>query len=187
MQGKSVVVLAIAAIASGALVATDAVAVKPQPRSGGEALVTPAWVPLGVGTQEVTLDVQLGGATVAEQQGAAGRRLSRSEKDRIKQQLKSAQDQLRGSIQSLGGTVLANYQVAYNGMKVRIARDKAAQLATLPGVVAVRPVKLFKPTNVRSVPYIGAPAVWGAVPGLRGEGVKVAIIDTGIDYTHANF
>ncbi|HEX6794960.1 MAG TPA: S8 family serine peptidase [Casimicrobiaceae bacterium] len=187
MQGKSLVTLAIAALASGALVATDALAVKPQPRSGGEALVTPASMPLGVGTQDVTVDVQLSGATVAERQGAAGRKLSRSEKDQIKQQLKAAQDQLRGGIQALGGTVLANYQVAYNGIKVRIARDKAAQLATLTGVVAVRPVKLFRPTNVRSIPYIGAPAVWGATPGLRGENVKVAIIDTGIDYTHANF
>ena len=187
MQSKSLVALAIAALASGTLVATDAIAVKPQPRAGGVEMVSPAWIPLGVGKQDVTLVVQMSGATVAEQQGNAGRRLSRSEKDQIKQQLKGAQDKLRGSIQSLGGNVLANYEVAYNGMKVRIGRDKVAALAAMPGVIGVHPVRLFRPTNVRSVPYIGAPAVWGAVPGLRGEGVKIAIIDTGIDYTHANF
>ena len=38
-----------------------------------------------------------------------------------------------------------------------------------------------------SVPYIGAPTVWSAPTNLRGEGIKIAIIDTGIDYTHANF
>jgi subtilisin family serine protease len=187
MQGRSVVALAIAALASGALVATDALAVKPQPLAGGVQSVTPVRAPLAVSNQVVTFDVQMSGATVAERQGAAGRKLSRSEKDQIKQQLKGAQDQLRSNIQALGGTVLANYQVAYNGMKVRIARDKAGALASLPGVVGVHPVRLSRPTNVRSVPYIGAPTVWGAVPGLRGEGVKIAIIDTGIDYTHANF
>jgi subtilisin family serine protease len=37
------------------------------------------------------------------------------------------------------------------------------------------------------VPFIGAPLVWQGTPGFRGEGMKIAIIDTGIDYTHANF
>src|SRR5439155_598 len=32
----------------------------------------------------------------------------------------------------------------------------------------------------------GTPAVWQSL-GLHGEGVKIAIIDSGIDYTHANF
>jgi subtilisin family serine protease len=29
--------------------------------------------------------------------------------------------------------------------------------------------------------------VWDGLAGLHGEGIKVAVIDTGIDYTHANF
>src|SRR5213078_3621885 len=58
--------------------------------------------------------------------------------------------------------------------------------AALPGVVAVRPLQLQKPDNVRGIPLIGAPTVWQNL-GLHGEGVKVAIIDTGIDYTHATF
>ena len=45
----------------------------------------------------------------------------------------------------------------------------------------------MKPDNVRGVPLIGAPAVWDGVNGFHGEGIKIAIIDTGIDYTHADF
>ena len=44
----------------------------------------------------------------------------------------------------------------------------------------------MKPNNVRGIPAVGAPTVWQNL-GIHGEGVKVAIIDTGIDYTHANF
>jgi len=36
-----------------------------------------------------------------------------------------------------------------------------------------------------SVPQIQAPSVWGA--GFQGEGMKIAIVDTGIDPTHADF
>jgi len=152
----------------------------------GTGLIKPVWTPLGVSKREITVVVQLAGESVAEQQGRAGRRFDRSEKERIKGQLRNQQDGLRGSIESLGGTVVGHYQAAYNGIKVRIAHDRAKELATLPGVVAVRPLQLMKPQNIRGVPLIGTPAVWQSL-GLHGEGVKIAIIDTGIDYTHANF
>ena len=45
-------------------------------------------------------------------------------------------------------------------------------------------------TTTKSVPFLGIPARSG-IPdsglGFTGEGVKIAVIDTGIDYTHANF
>ena len=40
---------------------------------------------------------------------------------------------------------------------------------------------------MHGVPLIGAPEVWAGVDGVHGEGIKVAVIDTGIDYTHADF
>jgi subtilisin family serine protease len=185
MRFHNVRAVAAASFLAALAASVTVLAARPEMQSLGSS-ITPVVTPLGVGNPSVTVMVQLTGDSVAEQEGNAGRRFSRAEKDNAKGKIRGQQDQLRGSIQGLGGQVVGSYQSAYNGMKVRIARDKVAQLAALPGVVAVKPMLLMKPTNVRSVPFIGAPAVWQNL-GARGEGVKIAIIDTGIDYTHANF
>src|SRR6266850_1425331 len=174
------------ALVFGVLGSFNLGAVRPEPVAEDAGLITPVWTPLGVSKAPVTVVVQLAGDSVAEQQANAGRRLDRDEKERIKGELKSQHEGMRGSIESLGGTVVANYRAAYNGIKVRIAGDRVKELAALPGVVAVRPLQLMKPDNLRGIPLIGAPSVWQNL-GLHGEGVKIAIIDTGIDYTHANF
>ncbi|HTR58436.1 MAG TPA: S8 family serine peptidase [Casimicrobiaceae bacterium] len=179
--------LAALALIGGLVAATHCGAARPvaAPQSGE--LITPVTVPLGVKAQPVTVVVELSGDPVAVQQANAGRKLSKSEKNAIKAQLKGPQNALRGQIAGLGGTVLADYQSAINGLKVSIARDKVGQLATLPNVISVNPVMLAAPSNIHGIPLIGAPAVWDGPNGLHGEGVKIAIIDTGIDYTHANF
>src|SRR5258706_7428119 len=185
-SGSIRAVAALALVSFGSLGSSNSGAVRPEAVSDGASLVTPVWTPLGVSKAPVTVVVQVAGDSVAEQQANGGRKLDRDEKERIKGQLKSQHDGLRGSIEGLGGTVLANYRAAYNGIKVRIAGDRVKELAALPGVVAVRPLQLMKPDNLRGIPLIGAPTVWQNL-GLHGEGVKIAIIDTGIDYTHANF
>ncbi|HET7548932.1 MAG TPA: S8 family serine peptidase, partial [Usitatibacter sp.] len=187
MRFDSLRALAVTAAVFGALsMSTAAFGARPQAQPGDANLITPVFTPLGVDNRPTTVVVKLSGASVAEQEGNSGRRFSRGEKDNAKHALKAQQDALRGSIEALGGQVLGAYQSAYNGLKVRIARGKQAQLAALPGVVGVKPVLLMKPSNVRSIPYIGAPAAWQALD-VHGENIKVAIIDTGIDYTHANF
>ncbi len=177
--------IALLALAVSATTVTSVEAVRPQPAdNAGE--FTPAWTPLGVGAGETTVMVQLKGNPVAVEQANAGRKLSKAERDAIKGRLRGNQRALGATIAAMGGTVVGEYQAAYNGLKVRIARSKADQLAALPGVAAVRPLQLMKPNNVHGIPLIGAPGVWQSL-GLHGEGVKIAIIDTGIDYTHANF
>ena len=186
MRFRSIRTLGLVASTFGAFVSTATLAVRPEYAPQAGELVTPVITPLGVGKQPVTVVLQLSGEPVAVQQGNAGRKLERRERDQIKAQLKASQDALHGNISGIGGTVLAHYQAAYNGIKVRVARDKIQQLAALPGVVAVRPLFPVRRNNIHGVPLIGAPGVWQSL-GIHGEGVKVGIIDTGIDYTHANF
>src|SRR5437762_4724041 len=124
------------ALVFGVLGSSDLGAVRPEPVAEDAGLVTPVWMPLGVSKAPVTVVVQLAGDSVAEQQGYAGRKLERGEKDRIKGQLRSQQDGLAGSIESLGGPGVAGYQAAYNAIRVRIPPDRGKGLAALPGVVA---------------------------------------------------
>jgi minor extracellular serine protease Vpr len=100
--------------------------------------------------------------------------------------LRTEQGKLDAKIKGTGGRILDRYQYAYNGIKVRVRGNGIAALADLPGVVAVRRLQTYKPDNVIAVPYVGAPSAWSN-GGATGAGQTIAVIDTGIDYTHANF
>jgi minor extracellular serine protease Vpr len=116
-----------------------------------------------------------------------GKQISEAERQNIESNLRKQQDAIEPAIRALGGKVLAKFQHAINGIKVRATPDQIAALATLPGVVEVKPVLHYHLDNAESVPFIGAPSAWQGPPGLHGEHIKIAVIDTGIDYTHANF
>jgi subtilisin family serine protease len=135
----------------------------------------------------VTVVATLAGEPVALAQEAASRRLARAEKERIKAERRGEQAVVRPSIEAIGGEVLGTYQSALNGIKVRIPRRQLAALQQVAGVVAVRPVVVYYPANAVGVPRIEAPVAWDAPAGVHGEGIKIAVIDSGIDYTHANF
>ena len=145
------------------------------------------WTPVGLRDAKTTVILQLAGDPVTVAEANAGREFDKAEKSAMKANLKAKQDALTGDIQALGGQVLADYQVAYNGVKVRVDRSQLNSLRALKGVTAVRGLQRVVPDNVKGVQLIGAPSVWGGLAGLHGEGIKIAVIDTGIDYTHANF
>ena len=132
----------------------------------------------------VTMDVQ----SVAEvRANAPGHQISQADHEAIHAQIDRQHAAMESAIVGRGGTVLAHYHDAMNGMKVEIARGEIAGLSSLPGVVQVVGVPRYRLKNTVSVPFIGAPEVWQGTPAFRGEHIKIAIIDTGIDYTHANF
>ena len=119
-------------------------------------------------TRQVSVMVELEGEPVAVVQAKArGREFSRAEKDAIKADLKARQDAIKSEIAARGGRVLGQVQSAYNGMRVQIRRADAAELATLPNVVAVRGLEVHTIDNAVGVPYIGAPA---GLAGLRLQG-----------------
>src|SRR5882672_4981058 len=138
-------------------------------------------------TQPVTVFLKMAGDPVAVVRSRApGKQISEPERRSIADNLRREQDAITPAIEAMGGTVVAKLQHAINGIKVRATRDQLASLATLPGVVGIKPVLIYKPVNAVSVPFIGAPAVWGGSPAFHGEHIKLAILDTGADYTHAN-
>ena len=59
-------------------------------------------------------------------------------------------------------------------------------MAQRSDVKSVQPVAIVQQLNETSVPFIGADKVWQNF-GAQGQGMVVADVDTGIDYTHANF
>ncbi|MFO0745886.1 MAG: S8 family serine peptidase [Myxococcota bacterium] len=79
-------------------------------------------------------------------------------------------------------------QRTFNGVAFVTRRDRIDALRHVPGVRSVEVVPLATADNARSVPFVGAAAAWSAAGlGLQGEHIKVGIIDTGIDYSHADF
>ncbi len=98
-----------------------------------------------------------------------------------------AQQHIMPELARLDATVLFRTQRVYNGIAVQASADALLQLARMPGVAAIHPLPSVRPTNASSVPFIGAPQVWGGMAAATGKNIKIGIIDTGIDYIHTDF
>jgi subtilisin family serine protease len=96
----------------------------------------------------------------------------------------SRQDAAASRLSSLGAVELGRVNMAHNAIAVRVDASRLAAIAALPGVIKVRRVVHHEMSLSETVPYIGASAVQQA--GFDGTGVRVAVLDSGIDYTHRN-
>lgn len=88
-------------------------------------------------------------------------------------------------------TVVREYDLAFNGFAVQLNGNSMNSLANAPGVKSVTPSWIYYPTMDVSVPLIKADQVWpmlGIDPQTKTlgdlSGVKVGVIDTGIDDSH---
>ena len=99
-------------------------------------------------------------------------------------QLRDEHDALSYAASTLGGRELGRVSKAHNAVAFAIDARNLAALAAQPGVLAIRPVIDYSIELSETVPYIGATAVQNL--GFTGEGVRIAVLDSGIDYTHRN-
>jgi minor extracellular serine protease Vpr len=97
--------------------------------------------------------------------------------------------------QGLSFEVRQEYSRLFNGFSIRVNDAEIDRIAQTPGVKAVYPVMRVeqpvvesgeKPALDASIGMIGAPIVQDTL-GFKGEGIRVGIIDTGIDLQHPDF
>jgi minor extracellular serine protease Vpr len=99
-------------------------------------------------------------------------------------ELKQAQAPVVTSLKDMDGIVISQYTKAYNGLLANVPVSELASIRSLPGVKAVHRAPVMVPSLTASVPLIRADLVQNDL-GYDGDGVTIAVIDTGIDYTHA--
>lgn len=103
-----------------------------------------------------------------------------------RQQIVRAQDNLRQTAATRGFQVTGNVDVVLNAVFVMATPDRVAELQSLPGVLGVVPMRMVRMTLNAATTLQNAPAAWAALGGQgnAGAGIKVGVIDTGIDQTH---
>jgi subtilisin family serine protease len=128
----------------------------------------------------------------AKQNGIA---MSTAQQQAYVAQINQKQDAVMTQARALGAVELGRVSKAHNALIVTIDASQVQSLQSIGGVAAVRSL-LDPPLTNSLIPgdtnpdlanvaaYIGAAAV--RQNGYTGQGVRVAMLDTGIDYTHYN-
>ncbi len=102
--------------------------------------------------------------------------------------IRAEQSSARREIQRRGGTVAGAVENVENALLVRIPDAQAAQLASIPGVRRVYPVRTFHLLLDHALPLHRVPDAWTQVgPANAGAGIKIGFIDTGVDIGHPGF
>ena len=81
-------------------------------------------------------------------------------------------------------TVSRRYRIVLNGFAVRLPYSKLPELLELDVAKSVYPSYTYTSHMNRGPSVIGASQFWG-LTGARGEGVKVAVVDDGVDHEHS--
>jgi subtilisin family serine protease len=129
--------------------------------------------------------------------------------------LKAAQDQFLAALQAQGigyeidGVNIPNFDgteagradfrfnLVYNGITLKVPAAALAVIRAMPQVKSVQNNDTLRVLLDQSVPYIKANANYGQVAeltpfdnhreGFEGQGINIAVLDTGIDWSHPMF
>ncbi len=76
-----------------------------------------------------------------------------------------------------------------NGLSLEMPRGFASRIRSLPEVLAIVPNRKYDRLLTKSNDIMNAPLAWQLSGGesQAGQGIKIGIIDTGIDHTHVMF
>lgn len=130
-------------------------------------------------------------ASVVADARAQGRPFSDDQQRAYVATLRAAQDLVVARLEAAGAVEINRVGKALNAIFVVADSASTTRIAGFPEVRSVQSVldmqtHAFPVTNYKEIiPAIGAEAL--QVSGVTGEGVRIAVLDSGIDYTHAAF
>jgi minor extracellular serine protease Vpr len=108
-----------------------------------------------------------------------------------RQQVEARQRTLVTELRSRGIAVTGSVSTLLNAVFVTAPAARRSELNSLAGVLAVVPMRRMKRNINAATQLVNAPAAWadGNVGGRdnAGKGIRIAIIDTGIDQNHPAF
>jgi minor extracellular serine protease Vpr len=134
----------------------------------------------------VTATVQLTGDGVVAAETKADNSGQPFDESAAESSVLAQQAAIEGSLNAAGADVTGNITHVLNAVQVRVKVSDLAAVAATPGVSRVQVGRTVTISNAASNAYTGAIQAWNDL-GLTGTGMKIAVIDTGIDYYHADF
>ena len=129
--------------------------------------------------------IQLRGTPLARQRGTLGaaRQALNVQRQRVAATVVRLAAQARGRAVAQSDVITDEYSVVFHGFAARVPTAVQAQVRRLPDVQAVYPDAEVHATDAQSVALIQAAVFWSTY-SYRGMGTVIAIVDTGVDYTH---
>jgi minor extracellular serine protease Vpr len=106
-----------------------------------------------------------------------------------RQQIEARQTSIKQDLAARNIAVTGSVSVLINAIFVNAPASRVAELSAISGVAAVRPMRKFKAKLDQATQVLNGPAAWAALGGVSnaGAGIKIGIVDSGIDQAHPAF
>src|SRR5690242_14056884 len=104
-------------------------------------------------------------------------------------QIEARQQAVLGQLAARNIAVTGRSSTLLNAIYVTAPASRVSEMLAIPGVAGIRPMRQFQMLLNKATQLMNAPTAWNALggQGSAGQGMKIAIIDTGIDQTHPAF
>src|SRR3954470_16232423 len=85
-------------------------------------------------------------------------------------EIKAQHDAFSAQLKTLGAIETGRYHSLLNAISIKATASQVQAIRNLAGVKGVHPSQLYEVNTASSVPFIGAPNVWGGISAADGAG-----------------